>query len=404
MSKQAVNPEAKDYYSRGRQALRSRSEEALSRARSCFQSALDVDPGFAPAYSGLADAYTLLYIYHMLPRDEGFPKAKAAAEKAMQLDDSLAEVHATLGHISKVFDGDLEKAEQEYMRAISIDPEYATAHHWYSALLNARGHFESALREVEQALCSDPESTTLRSGAGLLRAKLGHWDKAVASFDKAVGIDPKSEMIRLNYALVLAQMGRNEQGLHQVEKALELAPGSSFVKGVYGSLLYYDRQYDRAIAVLAQAIGQTVKPSPMGRLILGQCYLEKGLYRDALEQFCEAEEPSDTYTPGTDLSVVAASLRGIALARMGELDKARKILNDLASQGDERAAEPCWFGLLCIALGDRDRGFQSLEQAAGSGDMWLRYIRVQPLFDGIRSEPEYKALVERMNLGDVQSA
>lgn len=400
MLDQITNPKAQDLYSKGCQALKNRTGADLNKALEYFQLALENDPDFALAYSGLADAYTLLYIYHLLPLDESHEKAKAAAQKALELDDSLAEVHTSIGHVSKVFDGDLTKAEEEYQRAISIDPDCATAHHWYSALLNSRGQFEGALKEVQCALRIDPESTVLHTGAAFLKAKLGHWDEAAATFEEAIRIDPQNEMIRINYSLLLVQMGEKEKSLEQIEKALQIAPGSSFVKGVYGSILYYTRQYDRAISVLKETLGETMLPSNMGRLILGQCYLQKGMYKQALDEFQKVEKPSDSYTADTDLSVVTASLRGITFAKMAKAETASEILADLTPSCDENASEPCWLGLLCIALSKQDQGFQFLEQAHEKGDMWLRYIKVQPLFDDIRSDVRYKALLEKMNLED----
>lgn len=398
MPDQVINSQAQDFYSKGRQALKNRSAADLNKALGYFQTALETDPDFALAYSGLADAYTLLYIYHLLPLEESLEKAKSAVQKALKLDDSLAAVHTSVGHVSKVFDGDLTKAEQAYQRAISIDPDYATAHHWYSALLNSKGQFNEALKEVQQALRTDPESTVLHTGAAFLKAKLGYWDEAAAAFEKAIGIDPQNEIIRINYSLLLVQMGQKEKSLDQIEKALQIAPSSSFVRGVYGSVLYYTRQYDQAIDVLKEALIETTTPSPMGRLILGQCYLQNGNYQQALDEFQRSQGASDIYTAETDLSVVATSLRGITFARMGETEKARKILSHMMPSGDEKVPEPCWLGLLCIALGQQDQGFQFFEQALESGDMWLRYIKVQPLFDDIRSEVMYKALLDKMNL------
>ena len=274
MPNRTINPQAQDFYTKGRQALRNRSKSDLNKALECFQAALASDPNFALAYSGLADAYTPLYIYHLLPLDQSLEKARAAARRAMEIDGSLAEVHTSVGHVSKVFDGDLDRAEKAYRRAITID-------------------------------------------------------------------------------------------------------------------------------VLEEALAQTRTASPMGRLILGQCYLQKGLYQEALDEFQKAQVPSDAYTGETDLSVVAMSLVGITFARMGEKDKAGKILADLVPSADEEVCEPCWLGLLCIALDKQDQGFQFLEQALESGDMWLRYILVQPLFDDIRAEVGYKALLEKMNLEDI---
>ncbi|MBN1947546.1 MAG: tetratricopeptide repeat protein [Bradymonadales bacterium] len=398
MPDQIANSQAGYFYSKGRRALRNRSEADLNRALEHFQSALESDPDFALAYSGLADTYTLMYIYHLLPLEESLEKAKTAVQQAWKLDDSLAEVHTSVGHIRKVFDGDLSEAEKAYRRAISIDPDYATAHHWYSALLSSRGQFDEALKEVQQALRTDPESTALQTGAAFLQAKLGHWDEAVSAFEKAISIDPQNEMIRINYALLLTQMGQKEKSMDQAEKALLIAPRSSFVKGVYGSVLYYSREYNRAVDILTQALGETTTSNPMGRLILGQCYLQRGMYQQALDEFRKTPGSSGTYTAETDLAVVATSLRGITFARMGETEQARKVLSDLMPSSDEKAPEPFWLGLLCVALGQQDQGFQLLEQALESGDMWLRYAKVHPLFDDVRSAGLYRALLERMGL------
>lgn len=387
-----------DLYLKGRKTWKKRTEEGLKRSLEYFGRAIKEDPGFALGYSGLADAYTLLHVYHILPFEESYEKAKGAAEKALELDDSLAEAHASMGQVHKVFEGDTGKAEKEYKRAISLDPGYVTAHHWYSAILTSMGRPKDALEVVQDALKMDPGSTVLLTGEALLNAKLGRWVEAANGFQEAVKLDPENEMIRMNYSLLLIQMGEKERSLEQIEKAMKIAPTSLFTKGVFGTILYYTRQYDRAIETMKQALEEARTPSSMGRIILGQCYLQKEMYDEAMNEFQKAQEPSGSYTADTNLSHVAAILQGIIYARLGQKDKATEIMDEFVLSAEDYTSEPCWLGLLCLALSRRERGFRLLEIACESGDMWLRYIKVQPLFDRIRSDPRYVALLERMNL------
>ncbi len=398
MRHEANSSEPYDLYLKGRKAWKKRTEEGLNRSLEYFGQAIKEDPGFALGYSGLADAYTLLHVYHILPFEESYEKAKGAAEKALELDDSLAEPHTSMGQVYKVFEGDTGKAEKEYKLAISLDTDYATAHHWYSALLTSMGRPKEALKEEQYSLKLDPVSTVLLTGAAFLNARLGRWEEAANGFQEAINLDPENEMIRMNYSLLLIQMGEKERSLEQIEKAMEIAPTSLFTKGVFGSILYYTRQYDRAIETMKQALEEASTPSSMGRIILGQCYLQKEMYDQAMDQFQKAQEPTGSYTADTDLSHVAAILQGITYARLGQKDKAAEILADFVLSGEDYASEPCWLGFLCLALSKREHGFRLLEVACESGDMWLRYIKVQPLFDRIRSDPKYVALLERINL------
>src|SRR5262249_61572002 len=133
-----------------------RTEEGLTRAISYFQQAIDAEPTFARAYSGMADCYVLLYDYNMLAPDAAVPKARAAAQKAIALDDTLAEPHSSLGYLETLYDWNWRDAEKEFKTAIDLSPNYANAHHWYGLHLAFAGRFDEGLKELAKAQQLDP--------------------------------------------------------------------------------------------------------------------------------------------------------------------------------------------------------------------------------------------------------
>src|SRR6185369_12513799 len=154
-----MHPEAYQDYLRGRFFLNRRTEAALKQALGYFQQAIAADPGFAPAYSGLADSYSSLgassIVGGLAPR-QAMPEAKAAALKALQIDGTLAEAHTSLAIVHLLYDWDLAASEKEFRRAIVLDPNYAAAHHWYSHCLLPLGRIEESLAESKRALDLEP--------------------------------------------------------------------------------------------------------------------------------------------------------------------------------------------------------------------------------------------------------
>jgi tetratricopeptide (TPR) repeat protein len=251
---------------------------------------------------------------------------------------------------------------------------------------------------VEAAIEVDPTHTVLLTSRAQLNSRLGNWDEALSGFEEALVTDPGNEAIRINLALLLAQTGDTDRALAVIRDALELAPQSHFVRGVYATILYYSRQYDLAIEQIEAAADMLAQLPPMAHLVLGLACLQKGSYQRALDAFAQASQPSGNYTGETDLSRVAAYARAITQARMGNSESARDALRRLGSEPSEIAQEPCWRGLLCFALGETAGGFDWLETAHRNGDMWVRYLKVQPLFDPLRSDPRFATLLERIAL------
>jgi serine/threonine-protein kinase len=204
---------AYEFYLKGRYLWNRRTEAGLEQSIDYFEQAIERDPGFALAYSGLADAYLLLGSYKMIPREEAHAKAKQAAEKALQLDDGLAEAHTSRGQVLRM-ERDWEGEEREYQRAIELNPNYPTAHQWYATLLASLGRMDEAVREVR----------------------------------RAQELDPLSHAIGVTVAIVL-DLSRDVDGaLREIRKTLELEP--DFASAIAYSGYMYARQgcFDEAIA------------------------------------------------------------------------------------------------------------------------------------------------------------
>ena len=157
-----ANTDAYQLYLKGRYAWEKRTESGLTQSVEYFQQAIEKDPGYALAYAGLADSYAVLSSYSIMSPADSFPRARAAARKALEIDDGLAQAHANLGIGFGEYDRDWSSAESEYKKAIALDPNYATAHHWYGLLLTALGRSDEALAELRRAAEIDPFSVVIQ--------------------------------------------------------------------------------------------------------------------------------------------------------------------------------------------------------------------------------------------------
>jgi TolB-like protein/Tfp pilus assembly protein PilF len=235
-----------DLYLRGRYAWNLRTEEGLKESIQYFQEAIDRDHGYAPAFAGLADAYALLGEYGFLSRTAAESRAVAAASKAIELDDTLAEAHTSLAAIHNArFEWDA--AQAGYQRAIALKPGYATAHHWYAAHLTLRGRFPEALREIEEALVLDPLSVSINGEYGAILMLARRYDDAIAQLQKAIQMNPTLGRIRTT--LVDAYSHKREYGraLAEAEQAAPLSGRSAEVQAAVG---YADAMAGRRGAAL----------------------------------------------------------------------------------------------------------------------------------------------------------
>jgi len=231
-----VVPEAYVAYLKGRFLWNKRTPQDLLRALEQFQAAARLDPAFAPTQVGIADCYALLgsaEMGAMAPR-EAMPLAKQAVLAALALDPSLAEAHASLGHIRLIYEWDWAGAEESFRRAIELNPGYATAHQWYALYLNARGRSEDALEELRTAEALDPLSPAVKSAVAEAHYFARRFDEAVAASRKALELDPNFILGYLNLGRALEMQGRHDEAIAALRQGWELsgrAPGMTLFLG-----------------------------------------------------------------------------------------------------------------------------------------------------------------------------
>lgn len=172
--------EAEQFYLKGRFYWDKRTPDALNKAVDSFTQAIVHDPNYAPAYVGLADCYNLLREYTLMPSSEAYPRALAAAKRAVELDDQSSEAHATLAFALFWGSWDAFNAEREFRRAVELNPNNAVAHHWYATYLGSLGRNKESLAEIERAQALDPASKSILADKGILLSSAGHRDEAIA--------------------------------------------------------------------------------------------------------------------------------------------------------------------------------------------------------------------------------
>jgi serine/threonine-protein kinase len=318
-----VTPAAYDAYVRGRHAWNKRGEASLREGIRLFQESIDADPTYAPAYAGMADCYAQLGYASIVSPEDSFPRAKAAAQKALELDPSLAEGHASLGFARMYYDWDFAGAEREYRRAIELNPNSATAHQWYAYLLTA----------MER-----PES------------------EAAGEIATAKRLDPLSVPIYTDQAYILYYYGKVDDALKSVRTALEMNP-----------------------------------KFPLGHFWLGRIYTSQGRYAEA-EAALQKIGPLRTWTP-------AMAVLGYLYAKSGRPNEAVKILGefaDLARQG--RYPSSYAIAVIYAGLGDEGEVFRRLQDAYRERSHWLVWLKRDPRWDDVRTDPRFVQLVRKVGL------
>ena len=316
------DPEAFQLFIKGRYFWNQRTPEGLRKALDYAQQAIAIDPLYAPAYVGLADSYSLLGAQHgvLAPR-ESFPKARAAAERALEIDEKLAEAYASKGFIDCVFEWDWARSEQDYLKAIELKPNYPTAHHWYGELLTILGRFDEAYRELQMAQ----------------------------------GLDPLSLAINVDLAASFFNSRQYDRSERQLLNLLELNP--NFIRA---------------------------------HTVLGRVHEQKGEYAKAIDLLDRAVELS-----GAD--PVPLSALAHAFASAGKMSEAGKILEDLQESANRRYVSACHIAGIYIGLGKNDLAFKWLDQAVENRDIELVWLKVNPIFDPLRSDARFVELVRRVS-------
>ncbi|MCA1816102.1 MAG: tetratricopeptide repeat protein, partial [Acidobacteria bacterium] len=214
-----ANPEAYQLYLKGRFYWNKRTEEDLKKGIDFFQQATALDPDYALAYAGLADAYEVLPSYSNLPPEETYFKSEAAARKAIELDPTLAEPHAALGGTLSEYEWKFAEAESEFKRAVELNPNNATAHQWYGEFLSVIGRHDEAIAEAQRAQQLDPQSPIINSTLAGMYTEARRYDEAVAQFRHTLEIDPNFAQAHDQFGTAYEDQGKYEEATGEYRKA-----------------------------------------------------------------------------------------------------------------------------------------------------------------------------------------
>ena len=223
-----LNPEAYESFLKGRYFWNKRTADSLKVALAYFHQAIDEDPNYAQAYSGLADTYALLgdWQYAVMTAKEALPKAKAVATKALELDSTLGEAHNSLAFCLDGFDWDFDSAGKEFRQAIELNPGYATAHHWYAWHLSLLGRYDEAIPEMRRAESLDPLSLIINADLAELLVLAHSYDESIEQSRKTIEMDPNFAFAHVQLAQAYLAKHMNQDAVAELQKAVQLSAGS----------------------------------------------------------------------------------------------------------------------------------------------------------------------------------
>jgi TolB-like protein/tetratricopeptide (TPR) repeat protein len=218
-----VAPEAYHLYLQGRYLWHQRTSDSLKRSAELFERATVLSPDYAPAFSGLADAYAVLGFYDYLPPAQAFPRAKAAAQRALELDGRLAQAHASLGYVALYYDWNWAEAEAAFERAIALNPSYSVGHQWYANYLTARGRFDEAVAAMRRAQEVDPLSLIASAALGWVHFYQRDYDAAVEQCRRTLELNPRFELAHLWAGWAHEAAGRHADAVRHLTEAVRLS-------------------------------------------------------------------------------------------------------------------------------------------------------------------------------------
>ncbi len=222
---------------KGRNAWNKRTAESMKESIKYFEQARQTAPNYAPAYAGLADCYNMLMAYGALPLKESLPKAKEAAEKALELDETLAEAHAARAYIYFQWEWNWVEAEREFRRAIQLKPNYATAHQWFSSYLAVTGRMDEAVSSVKRAQELEPLSLIVTTHSSWINYLARQYDQAIAHSQQMLKYDPNFFSTHRYMGLAYEGKGKYAEAISELQKAVALSHGSPLLKAELGHAL-----------------------------------------------------------------------------------------------------------------------------------------------------------------------
>ena len=277
-----ANTEAYELYLKGRFFWNKRTGADLRTAIEYFNQALGKDPGYALAYAGLSDAYDLLSVYGAASPADSFPQAKAAAKKALELDDTSAEAHTSLAFVLNDYDFDFEQSLKEFGRAVQLNPNYATAHHWSNGPLLALGQFDRAIAEGKRAVELDPLSLIINADLAGAYFYARRYDEAIAQLRKTIEMDPRFYYAHWNLGQALQLKGQLSEAIGEYRKAVELNDDPS-VLALLGQAYARGGQREEAQKILAR-LSEEAKSRYLPAYSFALMYLALGDKERAIDQ------------------------------------------------------------------------------------------------------------------------
>jgi TolB-like protein/Tfp pilus assembly protein PilF len=306
-----ANPEAYQLYLKGKFSWNKRTGAALKQAAAFYQQAIEKDPNYALAYSGLAETYVLFSSYDVAPANDSMPQAKAAALRALEIDDSLAEAHTALGFYLSNYEWDRDGSEKEYRRAIELKPNYSTAHHWLGADLGNIKRFDESINEMRRAEELDPLSPIIGTNLADMLVFARRYDEAIAQYKRVLVRNPNFEYAHLALGRAYGSSGRYPEAIIELRRALELNYGSS-TKGYLGLWLAKSGKRDEAVKLLGELRQEATRHYVQGDTF-AFIYIGLGDKPEALnwlEKHMEAHaETANTYAVSPELDQLRSEPR-----------------------------------------------------------------------------------------------
>ncbi|MFN2511469.1 MAG: tetratricopeptide repeat protein [Pyrinomonadaceae bacterium] len=304
-----ANAEAYQLYLKGKFYWNKRTGESLKQAAEFYRQAIEKDPNYGLAYSGLAETYVLFSSYDVAPATDSMPQAKAAAMRALEIDDSLAEAHTALGFYFSNYEWDRDNSEKEYRRAIELKPNYSTAHHWLGADLGNIKRFDESIAEMRRAEELDPLSPIIGTNLGDMLVFARRYDEAMAQYKRILVRNPNFEYAHLALGRAYASKGMYPDAIAEMRTALELNNGSS-TKGYLGLWLTKSGKRDEAVKLLSE-LKQEANREYVQAYTFALIYLGLGDKGEALnwleKHMTSRAETANTYAVAPELEICAPS-------------------------------------------------------------------------------------------------
>lgn len=316
------NTEAYQLYLKGRYFWNKITPEGFQKSLEYYQQAIERDPNYALAYVGIADSYNLLGSYGVLPLRESHPKARAAALKALEIDDNLAEAHNSLAAIIADYYWDWAAAEKHFKRAIELNPNYPVARYWYSQYLERMGRLDEAITEAKRAQTLDPVSHNANAHVGIALYRARRYGEAIAHLHKALEMDANALDAHIFLGFAYVKHRRHEEAIAEFQRVVTLSERNPSLLGLLG--------YGYAVA--------------------------------------------------------------------GKRDEAQAILKELDELQTRQYVSSLEIALIYIGLEEREQAFAWLEKAYHERAWMLGFLKVEPVFDSLRSDPRFTELMRRVGL------